>query len=283
MPIVVIHRNRVDRLRATVAALLAQTVPVRIILVDSGSDEAQHAEAVGLLPPGTTVVRMGCNGGFGPSANVGWRHFLASGDGEWVGLCPHDAIPAPDAVERMLGEVHRRPRAGLACADFGDGVTPVLDPYFGAISAPATVTEGWEPADYPHGTLMFARRGLLEEVGLFDERYFAYCEEADLGVRARTAGWEVGLVRGAMVANPDLSSAAPVVDYLMVRNTLMLVRQYSGRYKASIRLAMAAGQILSQRGQNPYHHAGARVTAIRDFLIGRSGPPASAGVGGVGP
>ena len=82
-----------------------QTVPVRILLVDSGSTEENHAAAVAMLPPGSDVVRMGRNGGFGPSANAGWRRFLAAHDGEWVGLSPHDALPAPDAVERILRAV----------------------------------------------------------------------------------------------------------------------------------------------------------------------------------
>ena len=272
--VVVIHRNRVERLAATIRALDHQTVPVRIVLVDSGSTPEAHRDAVALLPPGSSVVQMGRNGGFGPSANAGWRRFLAEHDGEWVGLCPHDALPAPDAVERILAAVEDRPRAGLACGDFGDGATPVIDPYFGAISAPAGTDEGWDPADYPHGTLLFARRGFLEDVGLFDERFFAYCEEADLGLRAHAAGWEVGLVRGAMVANPDMSTASPAVDYLMVRNTLLLVRQHSGRYKAFIRFVMACSQAATERGRNPYHDTRARLLALRDFALGRVGAAA---------
>lgn len=273
VPIVVIHRNRPERLRATIDALSDQTVPVRIILVDSGSSPASHAAAEAMLPDGSEVVRMGGNGGFGPSGNAGWRRFLAADDGEWVGMCPHDALPAPDAVERILTAVGERPRAGLACGDFGDGTTPVVDPYFGGIQVDATVDEGWDPAGYPHGTLLFARRAFLEDVGLFDERYFAYCEEADLGMRAHAAGWEVGLVRGARVHNPDMSNTMPVVDYLMVRNTLFLVRRWSGRYKASIRFLMASYQIITERNTNPYHDARARVLALRDFVCGRMGPP----------
>ena len=272
-PVVVIHRNRVERLAATLGALDRQTVPIRVVLVDSGSDEQQHRRAVELLPAGSEVVRMGGNGGFGPSANAGWRRVLASTDDEWIGLCPHDALPAPDAVERVLAAASGRPRAGLACGDFGDGTTPVVDPYFGGIQVPATVDEGWEAAGYPHGTLLFARRGCLEDVGLFDEAYFAYCEEADLGLRARAAGWEVGLVRGAMVENPDMSNTPPAVDYLMVRNTLRLVLRHSGRYKASIRFVMACAQVVTERDRNPYHDTRARLLALRDVLIGRTGPP----------
>lgn len=271
--VVVIHRNRVDRLTATIAALAAQTVPVHIVLVDSGSDPDQHDHAVGLLPSGSDVVRMGGNGGFGPSANAGWRHALARPGTDWIGLCPHDALPEPDAVERILAAAVGRTRPGLACGDFGDGATPVIDPYFGAIAEPASTAEGWEPAGYPHGTLLFAHRACLEDVGLFDERYFAYCEEADLGIRARAAGWEVGLVRGAKVANPDMSNTPPAVDYLMVRNTLMLVRHHSGRYKAFIRLVMAGAQVVTERHRNPYHDTAARLCAMRDFVFGRTGPP----------
>ncbi len=273
VPIVVVHRNRPHLLAATVQALEAQTVPVRIVLVDSGSDEDHHRAALDLLPAGSDVVRMGRNGGFGPSANAGWRHALATSDAPWIGLCPHDALPAPDAVERILAASAARPRAGFACADYGDGATPVVDPYFGSILVPALVDEGWDPAGYPHGTFLLARRDALEDVGLFDERYFAYGEEADLGLRAQRAGWEVGLVRGARVFNPNMSNPLPVVDYLMVRNTFLLVREHSGRYHTFVRLCIALAQLWTERESSPYHDVRARLFAMRDFLRGRLGPP----------
>src|SRR4051812_475939 len=78
-----------------------------------------------------------------------------------------------------------RVRAGLASAEYGDDgerlALPVVDRYFGGILAPTERRPGWEDAGHPHGTLLLARRACLEEIGLFDERYFAYCEEADLG------------------------------------------------------------------------------------------------------
>jgi hypothetical protein len=177
----------------------------------------------------------------------------------------------------LLEVVGSRPGAGLASADVGDGLTPVVDRYFGAIPAAATVTEGWEPAGYPHGTLMVARRECLEQVGLFDERYFAYCEEAELALRARKAGWEVGVVRGADVRNQDVGSHAAVVDYLQLRNTLLMVRENSGRYHASIRLLIAAWQLaagsVAPATRGPYWSPRARLLAIAHHLRGRYGPP----------
>ena len=124
---------------------------------------------------------------------------------------------------------------------------------------------------------MLARRACLEDVGLFDERYFAYCEEADLALRAAAAGWECGLVRGAMVCNPYVGSASAAIDYLQLRNTLLLVREHSGRYHAFIRYAialwhLASGAVVPSR-RGPYWNVRGRVAALADFARGRFGPP----------
>ena len=138
--------------------------------------------------------------------------------------------------------------------------------------------DGWDPADYPHGTLMLARRACLEEVGLFDERYFAYCEEADLGERARRLGWQVGIVRSADVRNPFMAGGSAVVDYLMLRNTLLLVRENFGRYNASVRFGVALyhlgiGTLRADRRGAWNWSPAARVRAMADFAVGRFGPP----------
>jgi len=271
--VVLVHWNQPERLAATVAAFRASAgVDVRITVVDNGSS----------APPPTGVaddlVDAGANIGFGPGANVGLRRFLADpDDGEWVAVAPHDALPAPDCLRRLLDVLAERPEAGLACADYGDGATPVVDPYFGGIPGPLTVDEGWEPAGYPHGTLLVARRACLDDIGLFDERYFSYCEEADLGLRARTAGWDVGLVRGALVRNPELHGALPAVSYLQLRNTLLLVREHSGCYHAAIRLQLALVQLgvglAWPARRDPYWHVEGKVRAMADFVRGRYGPP----------
>jgi GT2 family glycosyltransferase len=285
LPVVILHWNRPARCVPTVERFLAQEVPggVRVVVVDNGSDDDALETVRRGLPDGVELVALPRNRGFGPGANAGFRHILANPhpeDGEWIGLAPQDAEPASDCLARMLRTVGARPRAGLACADFGDGATPIVDPYFGGILAPATVDEGWEPAGHPHGTLMLARREVLEDVGLFDERYFAYCEEADLALRAAEAGWETGLIRGAIVVNPDLGTRIAVIDYLQLRNTLLLVREHSGRYHATIRGLLAIGQLASglafpsRRG--PYFVPTARVRALVDYARGRYGPPPAA-------
>jgi GT2 family glycosyltransferase len=282
LPVVILHWNRPERCVATVERFLAQEVDggVRVVVVDNGSTADALDTVRARLPATVELLVLPRNRGFGPGANVGFRHVLSHtrpDDAGWVGLAPHDAEPAQGCLALMLAAVAERPRAGLASADFGDGMTPVVDPYFGGILAPATVTSGWQPAGHPHGTLMLVRRQVLEEVGMFDERYFAYCEEADLALRAAAASWETGLIRGAIVVNPDLGTRIAVIDYLQLRNTLLLIREHFGRYHATIRGVLAIGQLVaglvvpSRRG--PYWDPRARVRALVDHARGRYGPP----------
>jgi N-acetylglucosaminyl-diphospho-decaprenol L-rhamnosyltransferase len=284
MTVVLVHWNQAARCADTIEAFQRQGLAVRLLVVDNGSDAdelEQLRRTVANSPHEVDLLEVGANTGFGPGANVGFRDWLASGAGEWVALAPHDALPAEGTLARLIAAAEARPRAGLACADVGAGETPVYDPYFGGMTMPAAPgLEGWQSVDYPHGTLLIAHRACLSEIGLFDERYFAYCEETDLGLRASAAGWDVGLVHGAMVKNPTMRSGSPVTDYLMHRNTLLLVREHSGRYHVSIRFVIAIFQLgrgLVQKSYAPFiFSAKGRLWGLADFARGRFGPPPSA-------
>ena len=276
LTVVLVHWNQPERCVRTAAAFAGQGVPVELVVVDNGS----RPEALELLRhelPGARLIELGRNTGFGPAANAGLRWWLDHGSGEWAALAPHDALPQPGCLPRLVAAAHARERAGLASAEYGEQGKPVVDRFFGGILVDSERRPGWEDAGHPHGTLMLLRRACLEDIGLFDERYFAYCEEADLGERARRAGWEVGVVWGAVVRNPSWSVGSQVADYLMLRNSLLLVRHHFGRYPAFIRLLMAVGSTLWQLvapGRRPaVFSPAARGRAIGDFVRGRFGPP----------
>lgn len=282
---VIVHRDRPDSCVGTGRALSAQGVD-RLVVVDNGSP-ADALEVVRAGLPGATILELGCNAGFGPGANVGLRHWLEEDPevaGDWVLVCPHDARPDPGCVPTLLGAAVAREGAGLASAEYGDGdlrfARPVVDRFFGGILGPSDRRPGWEDADHPHGTLLLAARACLDDIGVFDERYFAYCEEADLGLRATAAGWGVGVVWGAVVRNPSMSSETGVPEYLMLRNSLHLVRRNFGRYPAAIRFAMALWTTASGAARpgrrTPFWHLPGRLFALRDFLLGRDGPPPAA-------
>jgi N-acetylglucosaminyl-diphospho-decaprenol L-rhamnosyltransferase len=286
LPVFIIHRDQPQRCVRTVRAFLDQDVDVDVTVIDNGSSP----RAVGHLEqelPDIAIVALGANRGFGPAANAGLRSWLDAGTTAWAVIAAHDALPEPGCLRRLLDVAAARPRAGLASAVYGEpnvGVwlervqmKPVVDRYLGSILVDADRDTGWEDAGHPHGTLMMANRACLLDVGLFDERYFAYCEEADLGERARRAGWEVGVVWDAVVRNPHMSAASAAVEYLQLRNSLLLVRDHFGRYPAFIRLTMAVGdtavRTLLPKRRTPIFSLPARCRAIVDFGLGRYGPP----------
>ena len=275
--VILIHRDQPERCVRTAAAFAGQVgVGVRLTVVDNGSRPAARARLRAELPD-AALVEVGHNAGFGPGANAGLRAWLASGRGEWAVIAPHDALPAPDCLARLFAAAADRPRAGLVSAEYGEANRPVVDPYLGGMLVPTERRDGWVDTEHPHGTLLACRRSCLEEIGLFDERYFAYVEEADLGLRAVAAGWDVGIVIGALVANPATASSAAVVDYLQLRNTLLLIRDHFGRYPAVMRSVIAVVSVVHQSvrpsARAPWFSPGARLRAVLDYARGRYGPP----------
>ncbi|NNF54529.1 MAG: glycosyltransferase [Acidimicrobiales bacterium] len=252
-----------------------------ITVVDNGSSQDAVRQIQAALnessKPGK-LIELDSNTGFGPATNRGWERWLEDPTGaEWCVAAPHDALPDHGTLTTMLAIAAERPRLGLLGADVGDGLLPRIDRNFGPIFVPAGSDGGFEACDYPHGTLFMARRSCLEDIGLYDERFFTYCEEADLGLRATAAGWEVGLARGARVYNPRVSTPKPVAEYLMERNTLLLIGKHFGRFHLAVRAVLAIGQLIdgttrpSRRGE--YWSARARLRALRDAARGRWGAP----------
>jgi N-acetylglucosaminyl-diphospho-decaprenol L-rhamnosyltransferase len=247
-------------------------------VVDNASSPAGRAELRRRLPPDVTVLESPTNLGFGPGANLGLRAWLADEEaGEWVAVAPHDALPGAQCLARLLDAAATHPDAAFVSAEFGPGVdvVPAVDIAIGGYYRPAARGDGWEDVDYPHGTLFLARRSALRQIGLFDERYFAYCEEVDLGLRARARGWRVGLVWGAVVANGTLPSQL-LADYLEVRNTLLLVRTHFGRGPAAARLVLSAVPLLRRAVIDRRRwrtHLALEGRAVLDASRGRSGPP----------
>lgn len=274
--VVVVSRGRPERCLDALAALAAQTVPVRAIVVDNGSSPVE-LDVIRAGAPDVEIVALGANRGFGPAANAALRRWLDGGEGEWAAVAPDDAIPEPGCLATLFAAVHARARAGLVSAEFGTpyDYVPTVDRLLGPYLRGAPRREGFEPADFGHGTLLCMRRACLEEIGLFDEEFFAYCEEADLGLRARAAGWEVGFVWGAVVRNADPSASAVRV-YLELRNTLRLVEKHFGPGQARARLRIAHLTLLLDIVRRRRAAAIAQRHAIADYRARRFGGPPEA-------
>jgi GT2 family glycosyltransferase len=110
---------------------------------------------------------------------------------------------------------------------------------------------------WPDGCACMYRAAMLAEIGGFDEDFFAYADDAELGLRARIAGWGCLYVPGAVVKHhrgATLGLTSPRRIELIERNRVLLVAKLfpwsllwlNGAYYAA---RMAAGALASARNK----------------------------------
>jgi GT2 family glycosyltransferase len=177
------------------------------VLVDNGSTDGSLEFAARDFPEVRTVS-LEENRGFSAAVNAGIE---ASGS-EFVALLNNDTEQEPGWLEALVRAAEEHPEAGFFASKlvaFQD--RKVLDGAGDALrrsGLPYRIGHGerdrgqYEEPVYVFGACAAAalyRRSMLEEIGLFDEDFFAYCEDADLSFRAQLAGYRCLYVPGAIV------------------------------------------------------------------------------------
>lgn len=270
----VVHWNNPHACLAVVRALREQCPNLRAIILDNDSRPAARETLQGSAE--AELVRLERNHGWGPALNIGLHKWLEHGRGEFCLIAAHDAAPARDCVPLLLETMRNHPDIGIACPQYSDATVPSFTALHGVklhVDLPKNrAVPQFVPV--PHGTLMAVRRECLREIGLFDERYFAYGDEHELGARANKRGWKVALVWGAIADNPATSTPSAWRSYLFVRNSLLLVRDYFGGGAAFRRaLVIALRTLRSPRDDQFAFSRRARWRGLRDYFAGRFGAP----------
>jgi N-acetylglucosaminyl-diphospho-decaprenol L-rhamnosyltransferase len=275
----VVHWNQPAECIGTVEALRAQGVAVDVTVIDNDSSREAWEILRARLGTGVELIRLDNNRGWGGALNVALKDWLARHANQYCLISAHDAAPAAGCLRLLIEAAESDPRIGIACPQYPD-------PFIGRFSrmrgivpeCVSTQPSGVAQAvDAAHGTLMLCRRECLRQIGLFDERYFAYGDEHELGMRARRNGWKVVMVWGAIVTNPGTSTDSPLRSYLFARNSLLLVRDYAGRWSAVLRAFLIFVNTLRLKlgspGETFAFCARARFQALRDYFAGRWGKP----------
>jgi GT2 family glycosyltransferase len=274
----VVHWNHPTECVATVRALLNQSVPLRVTVIDNDSASDEYEKLRASIDPQSEMVRLPKNKGWGPALNVVLRSWLQTAQNAYCLISAHDASPSNDCIQLLLEAMEKDPCIGIACPQYPDATVPRFSSVRGVQLDKGTALErgAVQFVDVPHGTLMMLRRECLAQIGLFDERYFAYGDEHELGARAVRHGWKVALVWGALVTNPGTATPRAWRSYLFARNSLLLVHDYHGRMAAALRAFLLLGntfRLLFSRDKNFAFSIKARLKAVRDYFAGRYGPP----------
>jgi len=214
---VVVNLEGGSRLHECLDSLFAQTWPrLEIILVENGSGAKEVEEIRQRYEGRVRMVFNSANEGFARGNNQAFE--LARGD--WVLLLNNDAVADPDCVEALVRFGEGRAEVGMLACRVVQHENPNFLDSVGLLLYPDGVCRprGWEEKDLgqydrpeevlaPHGCAALYRRSMLEELGGFDEDYFCYLEDVDLGVRAWLAGWTGWYVPEARVSHRKSATA----------------------------------------------------------------------------
>jgi GT2 family glycosyltransferase len=254
---------------------------MQITVVDNNSKAEKLAQLEAALPPDVDLLKLERNVGWGAAHNTVLRRWLKTEQSEYFLASAHDALPLRDCLKQLLAAMNVHARWGMVCPEYGQAELPRYNVLRGARLLPTSKRRSGahEEIEFCHGTLAVFRRQCLEEIGLYDERYFAYGDETEIGIRARRTGWKVGLVWGAIVVNPGSWSGNAVIAYLWTRNSLLLARQYGGVAgmlgRLAIVLAVTAKQRLRGAARDSMSSPAGRMRGVEDYLRGYvGGPPA---------
>ena len=201
-----------------------------IIIVDN-SGRGQARGFASTSPP-VRVIANDCNVGFGAAINQGCRASAA----EYVAALNDDAVPCPEWLDQLVAAMESSPRVGMCASRVLLQETGLLDSAGMLIAADASSKQRGhreppaaydQPADVllPSGSAALYRRAMFDKIGGFAEEFFLYCEDTDLGLRGRWAGWECRYAPGAIVEHRYSHSsgrASALKAYFVERNRLFM-------------------------------------------------------------
>lgn len=212
LAVVVVNHDSGDSLLRCVRSVFeaAGDLTLQVVVIDNDSRDGSAVSAASSLPQ-LQLIQNEENRGFPAAANQGMRATRS----DFVLLVNPDAQIVAGTLERFLKVARDRPKAGAigALTRNPDGsiypsarkVPSLLQGAVHTLVGPfwaqnpmsrAYRMAGWDRlserrVDWVSGSSVLLRRAALDQVGVFDERFFMYVEDMDLCTRLRAAGWEV--------------------------------------------------------------------------------------------
>ena len=235
-----------------------------VVLADNGSTDGTVERAAATRS--VTLLRTGGNLGFGGGANAGVRELP---DGvRWVLVCNPDLVFEPGSIDELLAATARWPRGaafgpllrtaeglrypsarelpsvgrGIGHAMFGWWwpTNPWTRAYRRDHETPAERPAGWLS-----GACLLLRRDAFVDAGGFDERFFMYFEDVDLGDRLARAGWQNVYVPSATVTHvgghSTKANASAMTKAHHASAYRYLASRHRGWWQAPLRLVLRAG------------------------------------------
>jgi len=238
--IVVLSWNGREDTRACLHSLQGLAYPrFDVLVVDNGSTDGSP-EMVRAGFPTVHLIANPRNLGYAEGNNQGMRWALERG-ADLVWLLNNDVVVEPDSLTELVRVLETHPDVGIV----GPVIQRIHQPGRADVGGRFDFWTGyahvllWEPAyagqdtlevDYVWGAALLVRAQVLRQVGLFDPRWVAYFEDADLSRRARAHGWRTVTALRAQVHHHIARSGDKVYlwqTWMRLRNYLLFYARYA--------------------------------------------------------
>jgi len=177
--------------------------PIEIVVIDNASTDNSVA-AIKKKFPKIKIIENKKNLGFAGGNNAGIRYALKNGADEVI-LLNNDVIVPPGSIRNLVsnpsditGCVLKFKRNGILVYDLGG----YINWWIGRATHEEVKNKkdiGPKTPDYISGAAMCIRRKVFEKIGLLDERFFIYYEDADFCTRTKRAGFKIAVEPKAII------------------------------------------------------------------------------------
>ncbi len=265
---------------------------VRVIVIDNASHETPENEPRECYP-NVEFLYLNENAGFAGGNNVGILRAQELG-AQYVLLLNNDTEVAPDFLSHLIATAESEPTIGMIGPTIYYYSTPgVIWSAGGEVDrlrgdtrmlGVDEIEQGQygqraRPVDWITGCALLVKMDLIRQVGMLDERFFAYYEEAEWCARARRSGYQIVHEPRSKVwhkISRQSREASPIVNYYMARNRLLYIKlTHMGVipwiYTMSIYARRLASWSLRPKWRNKVQQRQALLQAIQDFLQNRFG------------
>ena len=198
--IVIPNINGKGWLKDSIESVYAQTEQdFELIIVDNGSTDESLEQARSYCGrPNFTLIENGTNTGFSHAVNQG----IARARGEYVVMFNNDAFAEPEWLAELIRTAETDPKIfavqSLMLRHFERELADDAGDYVTWMGFACKTGDGRRASRYTKQKRIFSacggaalyRKSILEEIGTFDENFFAYFEDVDLSWRANNAGYK---------------------------------------------------------------------------------------------
>jgi GT2 family glycosyltransferase len=234
-------------------------------------------------------IKTDVNLGYGGGNNVGMRYVLRKGDSSFIWILNNDTVVEKNALLKLISYANGNNTVGMVGSKLlyydkpnilqsAGGGRIIL--WMGNTQLIAHLQEdngSWDmplEPDYICGASLLIKRELIEDIGLIDEQYFLYWEDADWGARVRNKKYRLLYCPESRVWHKEGSTSGGInqlTDYYWTRNGLIFIKKHYPALLPLIPFSYFTKHTVVRAIKKQPLNFSSFISGMLDFLKGKTG------------